>query len=120
LRAPLATPVPSAVWLGTGNPVTAFPVTQALHAAFVSIAAIPAYLLCRRLVLPQWLALAVAALAVAVPDGVYASSMLADPLAYPLVLAAVYTGVSLVTESTPRRQLAFAVFAALAVSARIQ
>ena len=34
--------------------------------------------------------------------------MLADPLAYPLVLAAVYVGVCLVAESTRRRQLAFA------------
>ena len=112
--------VTAPVWLVTSNPVTAFHLTQALHVVFISLAAIPAYLLCRRLELPQWLALAVAALAVAVPDGVYASSMLADPLAYPLVLAAVYTGVCLVAESTRRRQLVFAVFAALAVAARIQ
>jgi hypothetical protein len=46
--------------------------------------------------------------------------MLADPLAYPLVLAAVYAGVSLVEESTLPRQLAFAAFSALAVAARIQ
>jgi hypothetical protein len=112
--------VTAPVWFATRNPVTAFHATQGLHAAFVSLAALPAYLLCRRLALPQWLALLVAALAVAVPDGVYASSMLADPLAYPLVLAAVCTGVCLVAESTPRRQVAFAVFAALAVAARIQ
>src|SRR5919198_911683 len=75
---------------------------------------------CRRLALPQWLGLAVAAVAVAVPDAVYASSTLADPLAYPLVLAAVYAGVCLVEESTWRRQVAFAVFSSLAVGARIQ
>ena len=112
--------VTAPVWLATSDPVTAFRVTQGLHAAFISLAAIPAFLLCRRLGLPQWLALGVAALAVAVPDGVYSSSMLADPLAYPLVLAAAYTGVCLVAESTRRRQFAFAVFAALAVAARIQ
>jgi len=95
--------VTAPVWLATSDPVTAFRVTQGLHAAFISLAAIPAFLLCRRLGLPQWLALGVAALAVAVPDGVYSSSMLADPLAYPLVLAAVYTGVCLVAESTRRR-----------------
>ena len=46
--------------------------------------------------------------------------MLADPLAYPLVLAAVYAGICVVDESTPGRQLAFALFSALAVFARIQ
>jgi hypothetical protein len=112
--------VTAPVWLVTNDPVTAFRLTQGLHAVFFSLAAIPAYLLCRRLALSRWLAVAVAALAVAVPDGVYASTMLADPLAYPLVLAAVYTGVCMVTESTRRVQLAFAVFSGLAVLARIQ
>jgi len=114
---PLAT---APVWLVTSDPVTAYRLTQGLHAAFISLAAVPAYLLCKRLGLSQWPALAVAALAVAVPDGVYASSMLADPLAYPLVLAAVYAGVCVVEESTLARQAVFAGFSALAVTARIQ
>src|SRR5204863_150851 len=101
--------VTAPVWLVTDDPVRAYALTQGLHAAFISLAAIPAYLLCKRLGLPRWLALGVGAIAVAVPDGVYASSMLADPLAYPLVLTAVYFGVCLVDESTRVRQLAFAV-----------
>jgi hypothetical protein len=108
------------VWLVTGDPVRAYGITQGLHAAFVSLAAIPAYLLCKRLRLAPWLAVAVAALAVAVPDAVYASSMLADPLAYPLVLMTVYLGVCLVEESTLARQVAFALCSALAVLARVQ
>jgi hypothetical protein len=112
--------VTAPVWLVTNDPLTAFRATQGLHAAFVSLAAVPAFLLCRRLGLALWLALAVAASAVAVPDAVYASSMLADPLAYPLVLAAVYAGVCVVEASTWRRQVAFAVFSSLAVGARIQ
>jgi hypothetical protein len=108
------------VWLVTSSPVTAFRLTQGLHAAFISLAAVPAYLLCRRLGVTMWAALAVAALAVAVPDGVYASSMLADALAYPLVLTAVYAGIRVVEESTPARQFAFAVWSGLAVLARIQ
>ena len=112
--------VTAPVWLVTDDPVTAFRLTQGLHAAFISLAAVPAYLLCKRLDLPRWLALGVAALAVAVPDGVYASSMLADPLAYPLVLAAVYAGVCIVADPTRRWQVAFALFSALAVVARIQ
>jgi hypothetical protein len=112
--------VTAPVWLVTNNPVTAFRITQGLHAAFISLAVIPAYLLCKRLALPQWLALTVAAFTVAVPDGVYASGMLADPLAYPLVLAAVYAGVCVVETPTRRAQLAFALLSALAVLARIQ
>ena len=87
---------------------------------FFSLAAIPAYLLCRRLGLARWLGLAVAALTVAVPDGVYSSTMLADPLAYPLVLGAVYAGVCVVTEPTLRAQVAFTALSTLAIFARIQ
>ncbi len=108
------------VWLVTHDPVRAYAITQGLHAAFVSLAAIPAYLLSKRLELPLWLAVGVAALAVAVPDGVYASSMLADPLAYPLVLTTIYLGVCLVERSTLGLQLAFALSSALAVLARVQ
>jgi hypothetical protein len=112
--------VTAPVWLVTNDPVTAFRLTQGIHAVLFSLAAVPAYLLCRRLGLAQWLGLAVAALAVAVPDGVYSSTMLADPLAYPLVLSAVYAGVCVVSEPTLRAQLAFAVISALGVFARIQ
>jgi hypothetical protein len=112
--------VTAPVWLVTDDPVRAYGITQGLHAAFVSLAAIPAYLLCRRLELPTWLALGIAALAVAVPDGVYASSMLADPLAYPLVLTTIYLGVCLVERSTLALQTAFALCSALAVLARVQ
>ena len=112
--------VTAPVWFFTHDPVRAYAITQGSHAAFVSLAAIPAYLLCKRLGLAGWLAVAVAALAVAVPDGVYASSMLADPLAYPLVLTTIYLGVCLVERSSRGLQAAFAVAAALAVLARVQ
>ncbi len=112
--------VTAPVWFFTNDTVTAFRLTQGVHAVLFSLAAIPAYLLCRRLGLSLWIAVAVAALTVAVPDGVYSSTMLAEPLAYPLVLAAVYAGVCMVGEATIGAQLAFAVFSALAVAARIQ
>jgi len=112
--------VTAPVWLVTSDTVTAFRLTQGVHAVLFSLAAIPAYLLCRRLGLSLWVGIAVAALTVAVPDGVYASTMLADPLAYPLVLAAVYAGVCMVSEPTKRAQVAFTIFSGLAVMARIQ
>src|SRR5262249_14727344 len=70
--------------------------------------------------LVRWLGIGVAALAVAVPDAVYAGSMLADPLAYPLVLGTLCAGVYVCANATRRVQLAFVVLAALAVLARIQ
>jgi hypothetical protein len=112
--------VTAPVWLFTNDPVRAYSLTQGLHALFVSLAAIPAYLLCKRLGLALWLAVAVAALAVAVPDGVYASSMLADPLAYPLVLTTIYLGVCLVERSTLGLQIGLAAASALTVLARVQ
>src|SRR3954447_13106618 len=112
--------VTAPVWLVTHDPVRAYGITQGLHAVFVSLAALPAYLLAKRLGVAPWLAVAVAALAVAVPDGVYASSMLADPLAYPLLLASIYLGRCLVERSTLGLQVAFALASALAVLARVQ
>ena len=114
---PLAT---APVWLVTSDPQTAWRLTQGLHSLFVALAAIPAYLLARRVGVSRGLALGVAALAVAVPDAVYAASMLADPLAYPLVLGALCAGMYVIVDATRRAQLAFVVLSALAVTARIQ
>jgi hypothetical protein len=112
--------VTAPVWFFTNDTVTAFRLTQGVHALLFSLAAIPAYLLCRRLGLPLWMAVAVAALTVAVPDGVYSSTMLAEPLAYPAVITGIYAGICMVGEATVGAQLGFAVFSALAVAARIQ
>jgi hypothetical protein len=62
----------------------------------------------------------VAALALAVPDGVYAASMLADAVAYPLALAAICAGIDLATAPTRRAQILFVAVSAGAVAARIQ
>jgi hypothetical protein len=112
--------VTAPIWLVTDDPIRAFRLTQGLHAILFSLAAIPAYLICRKLDLPRWIGIGAAALTVAVPDGVYAGTMLADPLAYPLVLSALYAGVCVVTDPTLRAQLGFAAFSSLAVLARIQ
>jgi hypothetical protein len=112
--------VTAPVWLATSNPETAWRVTQALHAFEISLAALPAYLLARRVGLARSLGIGVGALAVAVPDAVYAGSLLADPLAYPLVLGTLCAGVYVCANATRRAQLVFVVLAALAVVARIQ
>ncbi len=112
--------VTAPIWLVTKDPQTAWRLTQGLHAFLVSLAAIPAFLLARRVGLGPGFALGIAAIAVVIPDTVYASSMLADPLAYPLALAAVSAGVSVIVEPTARAQLGFVAFSGLAVFARLE
>ena len=75
------------------DPMLAYRLTLGLNALAMSLAAIPVYLLARRLGLGAGLALGAAALAVASPDLLFASFVLADPIAYPLVLTALYLGV---------------------------
>ena len=67
-----------------GDVETAFRLVQAVHAAAFTLAAVPAYLIARRLEVGRGLALAVAAGALLVPDALYAGFVLAEPIAYPL------------------------------------
>jgi hypothetical protein len=101
-------------------PGLAYRLTQAENALLMSLAAVPVYLLARRLSLGTGYALACAAFAVLIPDLVYSSYTLADPVAYPLALAAVAAGVAAVAQPSRRAQAAFLAFAALAVFARVQ
>jgi hypothetical protein len=93
---------------------------QTLGALVMSLAAVPVFLLARRVGVGPRLALALAALAVAGPDLVYASWMVAEPFAYPLALGAVAAGVSALARPSRPAQLAFVALAALAAFARVQ
>jgi hypothetical protein len=106
-------------WL-VGDVGTAYRIVQTIGALAMSLAAIPVYLLARRLGVSQKVALALAALAVLVPDLVYASFVASEPFAYPLVLAAVAAATAALIEPTRRSQVAFVVFAGLAVFTRAQ
>jgi hypothetical protein len=106
-------------WL-THDPELAYRLTQAENALAMSLGAIPAYLLVRRLGGGAWAALAAAALTVASPDLFFSSFVLADAIAYPLVLGAIYVGVCALARPTRGAQLGFAALAALATFARIQ
>jgi hypothetical protein len=63
---------------------------------------------------------AAAALAVASPDLFFASFVLADPLAYPLVLTTLYVAVCALSRPSRGTQIAFVVLAALTALTRIQ
>lgn len=106
-------------WL-THDPELAYRLTQAENALAMSLAAIPVYLLMRRLGGGSWAALAAAALTVASPDLFFSSFVLADAIAYPLVLGAVYLGVCALSTPSRGSQLGFAALAVLATFTRIQ
>jgi hypothetical protein len=106
-------------WL-THDPNLAYRLTQAENALAMSLAAIPVYLLMRRLGGGTWPALAAAALTVASPDLFFSSFLLADAIAYPLVLGAVYLGVCALSRPSRGTQLGFAALAVLATFTRVQ
>jgi hypothetical protein len=106
-------------WL-VGDVGTAYHLVQTIGALGMSLAALPAYWLARRLGLSTRLALGLAALAIALPDLIYASWVVAEPFAYPLVLAATAAAVAALARPSRRAQLAFVALAALAAFARIQ
>jgi len=102
------------------DPYLAYRLTQAENALAMSLAAIPVYLLVRRLGGGTWPALAGAALTVASPDLFFGSFLTSDAIAYPLVLGAVYVGVCALARPSRGTQLAFTALAGLAAFTRIQ
>jgi hypothetical protein len=103
-----------------GSTENAYRLVQAENAVFMSLAAIPVYLLARRVRLGSGFALACAAYALVSPDLGFSAFVLSDPLAYPLALSAVYTGVVALETSARRYQAAFVAFAGLATLARVE
>lgn len=99
---------------------TAVRLTQALHALEMSLAAVPVFLLARRLELSDRTSLACAAVAITVPALYWAPFTLADPVGYTLALWAVYAAVRAVAEPTITTQAPFVVVAGLATFARTQ
>ena len=116
----LLQPILTAPFWVFGDAGVALRLTQALNALAMSLAAVPVFLLARKLGLERWFAVAAAGLALLVPDMFYVAFVLAEPIAYPLVLGAVYAGVCALSEPTRRNQTAFLALSGLAAFARIQ
>src|SRR5207248_8534368 len=113
-------PVAAAPFWLFHDPELAYRLTQAENALAMSLAAIPVYLLARKLDLGAGLALVGAALTVASPNLFFASFVLADPLAYPLLLTTLYVGVCVLARPTRSGQLGFLVLTGLTALTRIQ
>jgi hypothetical protein len=80
----------------------AYGVAKAINAVLISLAAVPAYLLARRLVSAP-LALVVAALTLAVPSLFYAGTIMTENAFYPIFLTAVLLLVRALEQPTPLR-----------------
>jgi hypothetical protein len=109
----------SPAWLLT-DVGAAYGLVKWMGALAISLAAVPAFVLARRLGLGRKLALGVAALTLATPSLFYSSWVLAEPFAYPLALAALAAGTLALARSGRWPQLLFVVLAALAAFARVQ
>jgi hypothetical protein len=97
----------------------AYAAVKAINAVVVSLAAVPAYFLARR-VLPTGLSLLAAVLAVALPSLLYAGEVMTENVFYPLFLAVLLVFVLTLERPTPRRQLLLLAACGLAYATRAQ
>src|SRR5262249_58877041 len=105
---------------GSGRPGAGHPATRALGAVAVRPAGLARWGTARRLGLGRGSAFAAAAIALAVPDAGYTGWVLAEPIAYPLFIAAIGAGTVALAAPTRRAQSLFLGFALLASLARMQ
>ena len=99
---------------------TSFRTIQLINAVVMSLGAVAVFWLARRLGIGPWVAVALAAFTLAIPDMFYAGWILADPFAFPLVLASIAAATTTLDKPTKRAQFAFVAFAGLATFARVQ
>ncbi len=97
----------------------AYAALKTINSLVMSLAAIPAYLLARRVVRPD-LALAAAVLAVAVPSMAYTGTVMSENAFYPSFLLAALALVVMLERPTPARQLLFVAIVGFAVLVRPQ
>ena len=103
----------------TGSLVDAYAVVKAINALLISLAAVPAFFLARRVVTART-ALVAAAAALLVPSAVYSTRVMAESLAYPLFLLAMLAMVRALELPSRSRQVV-ALAAILAASlARVE
>jgi hypothetical protein len=106
-------------WLA-GDLDTGYRIVQAIGAAAMTLTAVPAYLLARRVGLSKRIAAALSILAIVVPDMVYAGFVTSEPFAYPLVIAASAAAVYAFAAPNRANQVTFLTLAGLAAFTRVQ
>jgi Dolichyl-phosphate-mannose-protein mannosyltransferase len=111
--------VTAPLWLGS-NIELSMRLVQALHAIVISLAAVPLYLLARRLGLERWQALASAAFLLVLPGLEFARYLTADALAFTLTLTAIWVAMIVLESPTSFGQVAFLALSGLATFARLE
>jgi hypothetical protein len=117
---PVLQPILTAPVWWAGSTATAFRLLQLENAFVLSLAAVPAYLIARRLGARSGLAYGVAVLTVATPFGLFAGMILSEPFAYPLELAVVAAALAALDRPSRRAQLTLLVLVGLACFDRLQ
>jgi Dolichyl-phosphate-mannose-protein mannosyltransferase len=109
----------SPAWVFAHSLPSAYAVAKAINVVAMSLAAVPVYLLARRLARTS-LALAAAALAVAVPSMLYAGTLMTENAFYPLFMCFALALVRCLERPTGARQLLVLALCALAFLTRVQ
>jgi hypothetical protein len=97
----------------------AYAAAKAINAVVMSLAAVPAYSIARRLLRPS-LALVVAALSVLVPSMLYTGTLMTENVFYPLFLVVALALVAMLERPTPLREVIVLALCLLAYLARQQ
>ena len=97
----------------------AYAAAKAINALAMSLAAVPSYLLARRVLAPP-LALFAAVLTVAVPSMLYTGTLMTENVFYPLFLTASLALVLMLERPTVTRQIVLLALCGLAFAARAQ
>ena len=106
-------------WRLLGPMPSVYVAAKAINSVLMSLAAIPAYFLARRL-LPAGLALLVAGLTVLVPEMLYTGMMMTENAFYPIFLVFALLLVVTLERPTPLRQVGLLALFALAYETRAQ
>ncbi len=93
---------------------------QALNAIAFALAAVPTFLIARRLNVANGMALSAAALAVCGPQLLLSNAILAEPFAYPLAIFALWAALAQMERPTRRSAVLFVGLAACAAATRVQ
>jgi hypothetical protein len=97
----------------------AYGLVKTLNALYMSVAAIPAYLLARRVLSVPW-ALAAAVLSLALPSLAYTGTVMTENVYYPLFLTAALVLVLVLERPTPLRQVGLLGLVGLLFLTRVQ
>jgi hypothetical protein len=106
-------------WL-VGDVATAYHLVQVLNCAALSLAAIPVYVLARRIGIGERAAVLVVALSLLAPALLYGGWVVSEPIAYPLVAVSLLLGVRALERPGAGAAGAFLLAAGLAGFARAQ